>query len=449
MLKTHLMRLVLAALASISVSAAALADTSCSVSAARGIPKPAATATPPKNHFRIFWHVATQIEDLADAHRNAAAMKDIRDIQSLVDGYYFNLLITGPLVYWPDRPKQCGANFKRIQEGDSLEIEGDTFDFPGGGGAGRESCEVQQSKSQKKLGFDDTVALQYAAMGRVLDNLQLDREQAAGKEVMGVLIIDSRDMTYDDRKDEVVIKQLPKTMCFFSNEGFAANSWMTYQEPNIQIKRGNFVWIPQLSAGGRPVRSKDPKADKAPENPRVYDLVEDAFRREGMYFENIYANMRRWNRRNTPELARRLASLPEIRGFNFEGGAAVPDTKPRKMRNYADGIAWVLKNTDKNVSILMPGYWDRSDIGSEAEIDTLPKRTRDYVLTINNMVTRSMGLPKGQNALCTGRVILIPGSYGKPLHVKTLPSIRNGKPAGTVTGNIRMLAGLRQELCGR
>ena len=109
----------------------------------------------------------------------------------------------------------------------------------------------------------------------------------------------------------------------------------------------------------------------------------------------------------------------------------------------------MLQNTDKNVSILMPGYWDRSDIGSDAEIDTLPERTADYVRTLNTLVSRNMGLPRGQNALCTGRLILIPGSYGQPIHVKTLPSMRNGKYAGTVTGEIRMLADLRREMCGK
>ena len=442
----RLLRLALIAAASISITVpTALARENCDISTAVPNLKPPPLPAPDQKHFRIFWHVATQIEDIADANTNPDAMKDIRSVQKLVDGYYMNLLITGPLVYWPDRPKECRTNFKRIEEGDSIEIQGENFDFPGGGSAGRNSCEAEQEKFEKRKGFADTVALQYDAMGRVLKNLQLPKEQASGKEVIGVLILDTEDMDYDSATDRIVLKELPKTMCFFNSEHFAANSWMTYQEPKIQQKRGNFVWVPRLGADGKPRRSDDVKQDRAPDNPRVYDLVENAFRKQGVDMGKIYANMRRWNRRQTPELAQQLAAMPEIRGFNFEGGAAITAIK---LKTYSAGIAWVLQNTDKNVSILMPGYWDRSNIGSDAEIDTLPGRTADYVRTLNQLVTRNMRLPRGQNALCTGRIILIPGSYGQPIHVKTLPSMRNGKYAGTVTGEIRMLADLRQEMCG-
>ena len=446
----RLLRLALIAAASISITAhAVLARENCDISTAVPNLKPPALPVPDQKHFRIFWHVATQIEDIADADTNPDAMAEIRSVQKLVDGYYMNLLITGPLVYWPDRPTECRANFKRIQEGDSIEIQGENFDFPGGGSAGRNSCEDRQAEFERNKGFSDTVALQYDAMGRVLKNLNLKKEQASGKEVIGVLILDTEDMDYNSATDRIVLKELPKTMCFFNSEHFAANSWMTYQEPNIQLKRGNFVWVPRLGADGKPRRSDDAKQDRAPDNPRVYDLVENAFRKQGVDMGKIYANMRRWNRRNTPELARQLAALPEIRGFNFEGGAAITAIKQRKLKTYSAGIAWVLQNTDKNVSILMPGYWDRSDIGSDAEIDTLPERTADYVRTLNTLVSRNMGLPRGQNALCTGRLILIPGSYGQPIHVKTLPSMSNGKYAGTVTGEIRMLADLRREMCGK
>jgi hypothetical protein len=443
-----LLRAAVLATAAVSLVMPAAAADTCSVASAAGKAEPPVPTVRDPGKFRIFWHIATQVEDLADADKDPAKLKDIRDVQKIADGYYMNMLITGPLVYWPGRPKQCATNFKRIDEGDSLEITGDTFSFPEGGGAGRNECEAKQAEFQEKAGFDSTVALQHAAMKRVMANLDIAREQNSGKEVIGVLIINGGEMAYDGGSDSIKLKQLPKTMCFFNSVGFAPNSWMTYQEPNIQMKKGVFVWVPRMGADGKPVKSKNPKADKAPENPRVYDLVENAFEAADVPFGDIYANMRKWNRRQTPELAKQLASMPEIRGFSFEGGASVPVTKAHKIENYSAGIAWILKNTDKNVSILMPGYWDRADIGSEDEIDTLPERTRDYVRMLNEQVSKKMGLAKGQNAFCTGRLILIPGSYGKPLHVKTLPSMRKGKYAGTVTGEIRILNDLRNEMCG-
>lgn len=442
-----LLRVAVLATAAASFAMPAAAEV-CSVASAQGKAEPPVPKVRDPGKFRIFWHIATQVEDLADAGKDAAKLKDIREVQKIADGYYMNMLITGPLVYWPGRPKQCATNFKRINEGDSIEITGDTFSFPQGGGAGRNECEAEQADFEKKAGFSDTVSLQHAAMKRVMANLDIAAEQKAGKEVIGVLIINGREMAYDGAADAIKLKNLPKTMCFFNSVDFAPNSWMTYQEPNIQMKQGVFVWVPRKGADGKVVKSKNPKADKAPENPRVYSLVESAFQTAGVPFGEIYANMRKWNRRQTPDLAKQLAAMPEIRGFNFEGGASVPVTKARKIENYSNGIAWILKNTDKNVSILMPGYWDRADIGSEDEIDTLPERTRDYVKMLNDEVSKKMGLPQGQNAFCTGRLILIPGSYGKPLHVKTLPSMRKGKYAGTVTGEIRILNDLRNEMCG-
>jgi len=238
----RLLRLALIAAASISITAhAVLARENCDISTAVPNLKPPALPVPDQKHFRIFWHVATQIEDIADADTNPDAMAEIRSVQKLVDGYYMNLLITGPLVYWPDRPTECRANFKRIQEGDSIEIQGENFDFPGGGSAGRNSCEDRQAEFERNKGFSDTVALQYDAMGRVLKNLNLKKEQASGKEVIGVLILDTEDMDYNSATDRIVLKELPKTMCFFNSEHFAANSWMTYQEGNYILDSRLFL----------------------------------------------------------------------------------------------------------------------------------------------------------------------------------------------------------------
>lgn len=444
-----LLRLALAILVAISIGSIAHADDRCDVSLAADLGRnPPPHSTPAKDRFRIFWHVSTQIEDIADAHQNKAALSDIRDVQALVDGYYFAMVGRSPVSYWPGRPLECSINFLRVTDNSRLDVLGKEQLIGKDGGVNRQSCLKEAEKFRLGIGEKDQEALQFKAAGRALRNLRIAEEQERGKEILGAFTINNRYMNYDETTDQVVLSQLPNTVCLFSREGIVANSYMIYQEPSLQLKGSTHVWIPRQSADGKPVRSANPSQDIGPENPRVYDLVEDAFRKKGVPLDGIYANFRRWNRNKTPDVARQLTELREIRGFNFEGGPAVLAKKPQKLRQFSEGVAWTLKNTSENVSILMPGYWETDSIGSEAEIDTLPQRTRDYVVTLNKMVGKIMGLPKGQNAFCTGRVILIPASYGNPMHVKTLPSMRNGRPAGTVTGNIRMLADLRKELCG-
>ena len=122
--------------------------------------------------------------------------------------------------------------------------------------------------------------------------------------------------------------------------------------------------------------------------------------------------------------------------------------------NYIEGMAWILANTDRDISLLMPGYWERDKVGNADEVDELIVRVRKTILAVNSKLSKAMKLqamklPDGQNAVCSNRVTFIVGSYGQPVHVKPLPMRRdNGKLAGTVTGQIKMLADTRSELCG-
>ena len=143
-----------------------------------------------------------------------------------------------------------------------------------------------------------------------------------------------------------------------------------------------------------------------------------------------------------------LAAIPGFGGFNFEGGTAImPDAK-NVIDNYVEGMSWILQNTDQNVSLLMAGYWPRDMVGNDAEIDQLVPRLREFITSLNQRLGASMGTKNG-NAICSNRINLIVASYGQPIHVKALPMRRDdGRLAGTVTGQIKLLSDVRKELCG-
>ena len=148
-------------------------------------------------------------------------------------------------------------------------------------------------------------------------------------------------------------------------------------------------------------------------------------------------------------MAKDLMAIPQFGGFNFEGGSGMLLDSKKSPEPLIEGVSWILANTDRDISLLMPGYWPRDMVGNEAEIDTLIDRMRHFVNFLNTGINAGMKLPEGQNAICNNRLVFIVGSYGRPVHVKPLPMRRDdGKLAGTVTGQIEALADLRTELCG-
>ncbi len=446
----------MAATLALLVSTAALdgdawAQLSCNVAEAVGKPTPAQPALKETGAFRVFWQVSTQIEDLADAESIPGAIDDIREAQKLTDGYFITTLLAGPLVYWPTRPEKCRLNFKRLNKGDSIELDGETFTFEEGGQVGREACFEAQEEFVRSGGPEaDTVAeVQLAALDRVFRNLRLSEEQRAGKPIWGSSIIRATEFFYDKANDDVTMKELPNTYCVMNSLGITLNDLMIYQEPRIQLQRDIYLWIPRKNRRGELVYSKNPALDKLPENTHAFDRVTESFVEAGVPTAGFRANLRRWNSKRSPVQVRELLANPVFSGFNFEGGTGIlPDGK-NVIDNYVEGIAWILTNTQSNVSLVMPGYWSREMVGNDAEIDTLLPRVKLLLTTLNDKLGEAMKLPKGQNAICTSRLTFVVGSYGQPVHVKPLPMRRpSGKLAGTVTGQIKFINDFRKDLCG-
>lgn len=440
----------LLALAVSGLAAPARADVSCSISAAAGKPVPAAPAPGNASQFRIFWGISTQIEELADAAGNETAMADIQEAREHTDGYYVNALLAGPLSYWPERPQQCMLNFKRIGAGDAIELDGETYSFESGGIAGRDKCLAEQKQFLESRGQSGNAAreIQIDALQRVFSNIDLAGEQRRGKAVWGESIIRATDFSYDRGADKVSLQELPTTYCVMNGSGVPLNELMIYQEPGIQTKNDKFLWIPRKNSRGELVYSKQPRLDKIPENTHAFGRLVDSFSAAGVPVGGFRVNMRRWNPNRSPEQVKELLANPKFAGFNFEGGTRLITDEKRYINNYVEGMAWILANTRSDISLLMPGYWSRDMVGNDAEIDSLVPRVRQTLLTLNSKLSTAMKLPEGQNAICSSRLAFIVASYGQPVNVKSLPMRRNGKLAGTVTGQIKLLSDVRKELCG-
>ena len=431
-------------------TASARSDVSCDVSTAAGKPAPSQQSIGKNGRFNIFWQISTQIEELADAADNRAAMADIREASQIADGYFVNALLAGAVIYWPTRPRECALNFKRIAEGDSIEVEGQTFTFDKGGAGGREACAEKQTEFLQSRSFEQDAArdVQSGALQRVFSNLDLAGEQRRGKAVWGASIIRSTDFSYDKETDKVSLIDLPNTYCVLNANGITPNGLFIYQEPKIQTTQDKFLWIPRTNRRGEKVFTK-PRLDKIPENTHAFGLIAESFQQASVPVSGFRANIRRWNSNRSPQMAKELMAIPRFGGFNFEGGSGMMFEGKNSPVFLVEGVSWVLANTDRDVSFLMPGYWPRDMVGNEVEVDTVLDRLRQFVNVVNTGINAKMKLPEGQNAICTNRVTFIVGSYGRPMHVKPLPMRRDsGKLAGTVTGQIKALADIRSELCG-
>lgn len=448
--RLHLRAAILAFSGLLFASGSSWADTSCKISTAAGKPLPSPVESADPSRFRIFWQIATQIEDLADAEGRGDAMADIKAAAAMADGYYIAALLSGPLTYWPDRPPQCALNFRRVSKNDQIEVDGEIYNFEEDGDTERKKCRDAQAEfvSRQSASPPNVRDVQIDALNRVFRNLDLAGEQKRGKPVWGSTLVRADDFSYDKDADRVVMKELPDTYCIMNAYGITLNGQLVYQEPHIQQKKDQFVWIPRRNKKGKLVYAQKALVDALPLNTRAFDLIGDAFTDARVPVSNMRANVRRWNARRSPRMVQELAAIPEIGGFNFEGGSRIISSERRVVENFAQGMSWILKNTDRDISLLMPGFWSRDMIGNDDEIDELTDRVRATVLQLNAKLTTAMGLPEGKNAICTSRMTLIVGSYGQPINVKPLPMMRKGRPAGTVTGQIKLLSDIRKELCG-
>ena len=444
-----LVALGISALAPVSPAKAQFA---CGIDRAAGKPAPPPAKTDNPNHFRIVWHISTQIEDLADAKASAKAMADIGEARKLVDGYFVNVLMGGPLIYWPGRPKACAVNFYRTEAGQRIEVEGEVVTFKKGGVDERDACLAEQDRflAGQPASRDTAGEIQSQALDRVFANIGLAEEQARGKEVWGVDVIRNVDFTYDQQTDRLTMTRLPRSYCGITALGVTPSDMMVYQEAAVQTRQGRHLWLPRKSRNGSLVFSKNPGRDRMPDNPHAVELVSAAFRQSGLPPTALHVNVRRMSTALAPRILGQLEQIPGIAGVNFEGGPAILHDGKDTLDNYVENMSWVLANTGLEMSILMPGYRPLDQVGNEAEIDARLPELRKMLKDINARLSAKLALPKGKNALCTSRIALIPASYGRPIHVKALPMRRsNGKLAGTVTGQIRMLADLQSELCGR
>ena len=426
----------------------AYADSSCAISEAAGKPAAPPPSSGSPDQFRIFWQISTQIEDLADAAENSAAMKDIAETRKLADGYYINTLLAGPLIYWPNRPLECALNKKVAAGTDPIDLDGTIF-TPSGGTATRDECGKKQDDFIKRTNkYKSARELQTDALQRVIGILDFEKEQASGKPIWGAQIVSADAFRYDRDTDKVSLKELPRTYCFMNSTGITLNGMLLYMEQRGQTKKGKFLWIPVRDRNGKLESLDNARLAKIPENSHAFDLIARSFAEAGVPASGFRANIRQWNAKKSPRMVKELVAVPGFGGFNFEGGTAILPSNKNRIDNYVAGISWILQNTDSNVSLLMAGFWDRDMVGSTEEIDQLIPRVRELVLALNAKLSQKMGSPSGENAICSNRINLIVASYGQPVHVKALPVRRdNGNLAGTVTGQIKLLSDVRKELC--
>lgn len=423
--------------------------------------------------FKIIWHVGTAIEPLADA--TGDKLNVIENIKSHVDGYYFLVLNNGSLLtYWKGRPIECLINYKSLkwknQDGSQevkLSLNGKLY-----GEDAKDKCafelEAYQTKlweqSGKKLRFKEfQVALHENALKRAFKNLNLQGEKAAGKTIMAEMLIrggQNGEFVYNSTADMINLLKpdgvlsTPKSYSFLRDNGIAPDRMMTYQEPRPQSENGSLVRVPLEKNGPT---DYEPGVQGCtfclPWNLRVLDMVADAFERENLRAPKMAINIRTWSPAFEEKMHAFLKTKPKhFGGINVEGSA-----KKMHKASYEkslDGVAYMLKNTNRPVSFLIPGSLNLDETDTEDMRDE--KRLEqflEYIRDVNSYLNEKLALPKGQNAICNSRLSLIVGSYGSPMHMETLPLFRHDGAgqrthrAGTVGSEILVLSNLRDRLC--
>jgi hypothetical protein len=410
----------------------------CSPAAAQHQAPPAPTK-PTAQAFQIFWHLGTQMEDLADAAPDSAARKEIADVQKHVNGYYITIH-PNQLGYWAKRPPECAVNFMRARD----RIGDDAVQNL------RNTCDRGFAASAGVNGGDNrsaVIPVYRDALARVIRNLDLKGEQARGKMVIGQMLLRNTDFRYDDTGTKLTLQRLPITYCYLNAAGISVNNVLAYQEPKPQIRQGQFLVAPR--PGSRP----DPtggRRDALPYNLKVVELLDQAFAQSHVPLSQFAINVRRWDERMSSALTAKPHD-EHIGGVFFEGGAGIISTKRQKIPrvgNFGEGIAWLLVNSDENIFVLMPGFWEKDEVRSDDDRDELIPRLRKTIITLNKEIEQRLATKPAKPAICNGRIHFIPGTYGAPVHVKPLPPERNGKLAGTVSGEIMLLAQMRHEMCG-
>jgi hypothetical protein len=420
------------------INFAAAAPIDCSPEAAAGRQSPPPALQGPPRTFRIFWHIGTQMEDLADAGDDAR--RTIAEVQKHVNGYYITVH-PNQLGYWPTRPAQCAINFMRakarIGENAVASLRTD---------CNRKFTTWLDSNNNPASG--STAQATYRdALQRALSNLNIKDEQAHGKTVIGQMLLARNNFNYDKTKRQLELRRLPTTYCFLNSAGLSVNNVLAYQEPGFQIRKGTFLSVPDSDL---PSQTEDDRSNALPFNLSMIEQLANSFSRADVPLSRFSVNVRRWNGRMIDAL-RSSDRQNHIGGIFFEGGTEIISTKRRptpRIDNFAEGIAWLLANSEQKIFLLMPGFWEKDELTSDQDWDDIIPRLRTTVAMLDQKIGQNLKLSPTEHAICNERLSFIPGTYGSPSHVKPLPAERNGKPAGTVAGQIMLLAQMRHELCG-
>lgn len=423
--------------------------------------------------FKIIWHIGSALEPLADA--TADRMQIIENLKGHVDGYYFLVLNNGSLLtYWKGRPIECLINYKSLKwKNEASEVPVlITLNGQEYGLETQERCAAELKSFQIKLWEQSgktvpfkqfQLAIHEDALKRVLTKLDIKGEQLAGKKVMAEMLIrggETGDFFYNPTADRIsLIKKdgvvmLPKSYDFLSQNGIMPDRLMTYQEPRPQSGNGSLLRVPLVKGG--PTEYEPGKISCSwclPWNLRMIDMVAAAFDLEQLKVPRLAVNIRTWKPEYENVVREHLKSNPsKFDGINVEGSSHKLD-KPSYDKSI-EGVAWMLKNTNKPVSFLIPGslFQDETDT-QEIRDEKFIQNFLDYLKTMNADLNRKLDLPPGLNALCNSRLSLIVGSYGSPLHMEVLPLIRHDSfgnrthKAGTVGSEILALKNYRDKLC--
>jgi hypothetical protein len=387
--------------------------------------------------FNILWGINTQIEPLADP--TATDKVQIRQLQSLVDGYSLNVLPGGPLSYWPGRPYYCAIRKRAPRANESnIVIDNVTHSVANL----RPQCEQMYQQYLNSLHSRDAQQPYYDAVGRMIRNLSLASEHEAGRIVDIQTIVSTRNFLYSPGSDTVAIKTLP-AIDLLAKNGVIPDSLFIYQE---KAHPEGMLQVPAAPGGA---------TEYLPDNTRMVGMIANALRAYRHPVRELQVNVRIWRPGVSPSMVSALnaAAGGYSVGINFEVGPMGLDEPLRngqtRVDNLAGGIAWILGNTNNPVSVLIPAYWRCGDTCTETNTDETRAVLISYLDDFITRLNRDIRADGASSGICTGKLSLTTGGYGTPIHPLILPTYtRTGKLAGTVGGEIIELHNLRTRLCG-
>src|SRR5690348_15207036 len=364
-------------------SAAAAPD--CRPQAAAGKAPPPAAAEGAGRAFKILWHVGTEMEALAEADRDASTRATIDRIRKNVDGYYITVQ-PHQLGFWPGRPPECALNFMRARDRLGKEQAAEL----------RNDCQRRFLASIGNKGADPQ-EVYLDALRRTLDALNVRRDQADGKPVIGQMLLARRDFARDEA-GQLILRKLPTTYCYLNAAGISVNNVMAYQEPSVQREAGNL-----FAPSGAADTNRPAPRNALPYNLEIVDRVADAFARAGIPLTRFSIDVRLWNESMIDAL--RSADQKRLGGVFFEGGTDTISAKgrPGKIDNFAEGMAWLLTNTDQKIFVLMPGFWEKQEVKSDEDFDDIIPRLREMITLLDQKIAQRLGTAKPQHPVCNPR----------------------------------------------